>query len=673
MLEIEKGMEENIQNSIPEELRIYNEFTELEKNADQMIDKAYAELEKEYSEGHITDEEYLEASENLEKNIAQLKEQLNKQRAFYNSAGVTGPENIEHAARFKTNYQYKLLYMLLTAYEYLPQNYSIFSFEYDTNFLKNHSGDILTFSWDITVTNRVPVGRFYFNPLLSYTTGIRTLTMVNKNPVWRGQEIRVIGSSPFRINLQDSVDTSDPLSVYRNYKKYIPNTTVYRPITINYLDENKEIIKTLTINQSEYRYETKPEKIYGYELMEIPSNASGIMPNHPLSVNYGYRLKNSSVITEYLDTHGNTLYDSEIIEGKVFDQYNTEPKQIYGYEIISLPDNQIGKMTEEITKVVYIYQLKKSSVTVNYLDDEGNPIAESKTINGKVFDHYETSAKEIYGYRLTGTPVNAVGELMEEPITVYGKISDPVKALITVKVQSLKCNVSVAKQDSETNTILDGAAFKVQQWSYNQNKYVDLKNLAATEYNGSRRYTASGLEYTDDNGGWFRIAETGAPNGYELKPAFVPGGSYTSTAPGEFRLTEDMNGKTFSFTVKDPPQKGTVEVIKDAEDNFKEGHKFKLTGTSTIGRTISMTDATDKNGRVRFENVYIGSGYTLEEIETGIQYVVPPSQSVSVKWNEVTQKCSKKAWCRITNLIKILYTVRQYLHSYLQKKIIRML
>lgn len=220
---------------------------------------------------------------------------------------------------------------------------------------------------------------------------------------------------------------------------------------------------------------------------------------------------------------------------------------------------------------------------------------------------------------------------------LYGSISDPVPARINVNVQSLKCSVSVAKEDSETNAILDGAGFKVQQWSYKQNKYVDLKNLAATEYNGSRRYTASGLEYTDDNGGWFRIAETGAPNGYELKPAFVPGGSYTSTAPGEFRLTEDMNGKTFSFTVKDPPQKGVVEVIKDAEDNFKEGHKFKLTGTSTIGRTVSMTDATDKNGRVRFEDVYVGSGYTLEEIETGIQYVVPPSQSVSVKWNEVTQ------------------------------------
>lgn len=255
------------------------------------------------------------------------------------------------------------------------------------------------------------------------------------------------------------------------------------------------------------------------------------------------------------------------------------------------------------------------------------------------------SASGNYDGRITFTKQNTdIGSVLAltgaDQTMLYGKIEDPISTRITVKVQSLKCNVSVAKQDSETNAILDGAAFKVQQWSYNQNKYVDLKNLAATEYNGSRRYTASNLEHTDDNGGWFRIAETGAPNGYELNPSFIPSGSYVTDnahTPGVFRLTEDMNGKTFSFTVKDPPQKGVVEVIKDAEDNFKEGHKFKLTGTSTIGRTVSMTDATDKNGRVRFEDVYIGSGYTLEETETGIQYVVPPSQSVSVKWNEVTQ------------------------------------
>lgn len=35
---------------------------------------------------------------------------------------------------------------------------------------------------------------------------------------------------------------------------------------------------------------------------------------------------------------------------------------------------------------------------------------------------------------------------------LYGSISDPVPARVTVNVQSLKCNVSVAKQDSENNS-----------------------------------------------------------------------------------------------------------------------------------------------------------------------------------------------------------------------------
>lgn len=333
---------------------------------------------------------------------------------------------------------------------------------------------------------------------------------------------------------------------------------------------------------------------------------------------------------------------------------------------------------------------------------------------------------------------------------LYGSISDPVQARVNVNVQSMKCNVSVAKQDSESNAILDGAAFKVQQWSYSQNKYVDYKTLSATEYNGSRRYTATDLEQTSDNGGWFKIVETGAPTGYELNPTFIPAGSYTSTSPGEFRLTDDMsgktfnftvkdppwqsnasivkldsntdivlvdaefkmqewshqsqsyhdykdftysngkytvselyftpdnrgwfkivetgspagyelnptfipaesynstapgefqitevmNGKTFSFTVKDPPQLGTLEIVKEVEDGFKEGHKFHLFGTSRSGVYVDEYSVTDKNSRAVFKDILVGDNYTIEEVETGIQYIVPPSQTAAINWNEVTE------------------------------------
>ena len=47
---------------------------------------------------------------------------------------------------------------------------------------------------------------------------------------------------------------------------------------------------------------------------------------------------------------------------------------------------------------------------------------------------------------------------------------------------------------------------------------------------------------------------------------------------------------------------------------------------------------TDSTGVARFENVLIGSGYVLEEVDTPIRYVVPDSQSATIEWNETRTK-----------------------------------
>lgn len=46
-----------------------------------------------------------------------------------------------------------------------------------------------------------------------------------------------------------------------------------------------------------------------------------------------------------------------------------------------------------------------------------------------------------------------------------------------------------------------------------------------------------------------------------------------------------------------------------------------------------------------FEDILIGTGYTLEEVDTAIRYVVPESQDAAVEWNSVTNKS-------FTNILK---------------------
>lgn len=46
-----------------------------------------------------------------------------------------------------------------------------------------------------------------------------------------------------------------------------------------------------------------------------------------------------------------------------------------------------------------------------------------------------------------------------------------------------------------------------------------------------------------------------------------------------------------------------------------------------------------------FSDVLIGTGYTLEEVDTAIRYVVPEQQTAAVEWNAVTNKS-------FTNILK---------------------
>lgn len=47
---------------------------------------------------------------------------------------------------------------------------------------------------------------------------------------------------------------------------------------------------------------------------------------------------------------------------------------------------------------------------------------------------------------------------------------------------------------------------------------------------------------------------------------------------------------------------------------------------------------TDASGVATFSSILIGTGYTLEEVETPIRYVVPDNQTAAIEWNKVTNK-----------------------------------
>lgn len=87
-----------------------------------------------------------------------------------------------------------------------------------------------------------------------------------------------------------------------------------------------------------------------------------------------------------------------------------------------------------------------------------------------------------------------------------------------------------------------------------------------------------------------------------------------------------VSGGTSNVTFSNVLKRGDLKIIKSSEDNFVEGVKFHLFGTSLSGIPVDEYAVTDKSGVATFSDVLISGStpYTLEEVDTAIRYVVPP-------------------------------------------------
>ncbi len=116
-------------------------------------------------------------------------------------------------------------------------------------------------------------------------------------------------------------------------------------------------------------------------------------------------------------------YGYEII-GKIGTEYETDKKEIEGYEYIESTENERGKIKEKDTEVIYYYQKPRTKVIVKYQDREGKDIIEQTVIEGLLGDKYKTEQKEIDKYVYIETKGNEEGEMTREEteiIYIYAK------------------------------------------------------------------------------------------------------------------------------------------------------------------------------------------------------------------------------------------------------------
>ena len=199
---------------------------------------------------------------------------------------------------------------------------------------------------------------------------------------------------------------------------------------------------------------------------------------------------------------------------------------------------------------------------------------------------------------------------LQDTVTYAQTVNDPVKGYLNIKVSYGSAKIVKTSEDGK----VEGISFTITG-------------------NGVNKTVTTGA------GGVIQIDNL-APGVYTVTEQ-----SYDKYEPQEVRRVTVVSGQVATVNFNNTLKRSDLTVTKTAEDGMNEGVNFHLFGTSLSGLAVDEYAVTDSSGKAYFRDVLIGTGYTLEEVDTAIRYVVPENQTAAVEWNTVTEKS-------FTNILK---------------------
>ncbi|EAE7734758.1 LPXTG cell wall anchor domain-containing protein [Listeria monocytogenes] len=178
-------------------------------------------------------------------------------------------------------------------------------------------------------------------------------------------------------------------------------------------------------------------KTVTYNATFTATSAKGVPLSYSLKVSQPITVSektDSSVNVFYKDENGNELATSETISGKSGENYQTTEKTITNYKLKEIEGQASGQFGDSDTTVTYVYEKADGApVTVKYVDGDGNELATSNTLNGKIDAPYQSTAKSLSGWTVKTTPANANGVFTDTNQTVTYVYEKAGGAPVTVK------------------------------------------------------------------------------------------------------------------------------------------------------------------------------------------------------------------------------------------------
>ena len=248
------------------------------------------------------------------------------------------------------------------------------------------------------------------------------------------------------------------------------------------------------------------------------------------------------------------------------------------------------------------YTFSSSTAGLNFsVDGSQLTITSSQALKGSVTVKAEKISAQRSGVVVWTDGVTGGGT---QDFATYGTtVSDQMVGYLNLEVKTGNMKLIKTSEDGK----VEGISFTITGEGYNATKTTNA---------------ASEIDITDLNPGVYTVTEQ----------------SIDKYEPQATQRVTIVSGQTATVTFNNVLKRGSLEVTKTSEDGLAEGMTFHLSGTSLSGLPVDEYAVTDSTGVARFENVLIGTGYVLEEVDTPIRYVVPEAQTATIEWNEVTDK-----------------------------------
>ncbi|WP_156404131.1 BspA family leucine-rich repeat surface protein [Lactiplantibacillus fabifermentans] len=178
------------------------------------------------------------------------------------------------------------------------------------------------------------------------------------------------------------------------------------------------------------------------------------------------------------------------------------------------------------------YWAKQGTVNVEYVDEAGNELAATTTINGAIGDKYTTEAKSFEGYQLKATPANASGTYTDTPITVtYEYVG---QLVLTGAPTTLDFGTHTISAENETYDLAaQDTPLEVKDTHASGSSWVLSAQLTSSFVgNTTGKALAASLYYQDSAGQQTPITSTG----------FTPIITHTTTSTDQVNVSKDWIG-----------------------------------------------------------------------------------------------------------------------------------